>query len=191
MKPSRTLAVVIAALLAGRAAAAETYGRLEHVRVMGAASIEVTAKLDGRDSASSLYAYNVKYFQKDGDTWVRFTVDNGSVLPGSRVTLERKVLKDTRHKQNGGGVEHRPLVSLDLCLGDRSFTSTLSVADRTGYTAPLLLGTTDLASLGTVDADRQFTREPACKPAAAGDAAPASEAVKPSATPAPETPPKP
>ena len=62
----------------------------------------------------------------EGGTWVRFIVDNGSVLPGIRVTLERPVLKDVKIKQKGGGVEHWPLIELDLCIGERSINAALS-----------------------------------------------------------------
>ena len=157
-------AVLALAAFAALPALADTYGKLEHVRVMAPTPIEVTARLDS-GGASSLHAVDVKYFQRDGDTWVRFTIDNGSVLPGSHVILERKIIKDVKIRQKGGGVEHRPLVEVDLCIGDRSFKSTLSVSDRTGYTAPLLLGSEDLAKLGAVDAARQFTHEPSCKAA--------------------------
>ncbi|GAC1619461.1 MAG: hypothetical protein NVS9B10_00180 [Nevskia sp.] len=161
----RCLLALVAASVMALPARADTYGRLEHVRVMGAASIEVTARLDGAGAASSLHAVDVKYFQRDSDTWVRFTIDNGSVLPGSRVTLERRIVKDVKLRQKGGGVEHRPLVEVELCVGDRSFKSMLSVSDRTGYTAPLRLGSEDLAQLGPVDDARQYTHEPSCKPA--------------------------
>jgi|GEM_PF-3104204 len=160
---SRGLIALIFASLAALPAVADTYGKLEHVRVMDLSTIEVTAKLDSGAGSTSLHAVNVKYFQRDGDTWVRFTVDNGSVLPGNHLTLERLVLKDVKVKQPGGGIEHRPIVEVDLCLGDRSFKSKLSVTDRTGYTAPLLIGTEELAKLGSVDTARQYTHEPSCK----------------------------
>lgn len=160
----RRFIVVAVGLIAG-IAQADTYGKLEHVRVGDKPAVEVTAKFDTGADRSSLHAVDVKYFQRDGGTWVRFIVDNGSVLPGNRVTLERPVLKDVKIKQKGGGVEHRPLIELDLCIGERSIKSTLNLSDRTGYTAPLLIGTEDLAILGAVDVTRQFTHEPSCKPA--------------------------
>lgn len=160
---TRMLAVVVS-IVAALPAAADTYGQLEHVKVMSTTPIEITAKLDPGADHSSLRTDDLKYFQRDGDTWARFVIDNGSVLRGNRVTLERRIIKDVKVPQRGGGVEHQPLVALELCIGNRSFTSTLNVSDRRGYTAPLVLGAGDLSQIGAVDDTRQFTQEPACKP---------------------------
>ncbi len=160
MSPRLFLPVML--LTAGLPARADIYGRSEHVAIVGAAKIEVVARLDTGADSSALHAVNVKYFSRDGATWVRFTIDNGSVLAGSRVTLERPVLKDVKVRQKGGGIEHRPLVEVDLCIGARQFRSKLNLSDRTGYTAPLLIGTTEMAQLGSVDEARQFTQEPSC-----------------------------
>lgn len=158
------IVIGLAIAASGALAQADTYGRMEHVKVLGVTPIEVLAKLDSGADVSALHAVNVKYFTRNGDTWVRFTIDNGSVLPGNHVTLERPVLKDVRIKQKGGGTEHRPLVEVELCVGERIVKSRLSLSDRSGYTAPLLIGVSDLGQLGSVDVARQFTHEPACKP---------------------------
>lgn len=163
--------VIAAMLLSVAAAQADTYGRQERVRVMSAPPIEVVAKLDTGADRSALNAVDVKYFLRDGDTWARFVIDNGSVLPGNRVTVERLVLKDVKVRQRGGGIEHRPVVALEFCVGDRLLKSELNLSDRTGYTAPLLIGRSDLEKLGSVDVSREFTHDAMCKPA---DAVPAA-----------------
>lgn len=160
--------LLLAALATVGVAQAETYGRLEHVRVVGDFSLEVTARLDPSAAGSSLQAVDVKYFQREGATWVRFTIDNGSVLPGSRITLEKRVLRDERVRQKGGGVEHRPQIELPLCIGDRRLELRLALLERSSYTAPLLIGGSDLAPLGSVDAGRQFMHEPSCAADARG-----------------------
>lgn len=171
MKCSGIAAATLLALLwfdGAAALAAEpprpSYGRLEHVRVIDATPIEVSAALETGAEYSILNAVSIKYFQRQGDTWVRFTVDNGSVLSGSRVTLERLVLKDYKVHQREGGFEHQPQVAIELCLGVQDFKTEVRLIERTGYTAPLLLGQPDLARLGSVNSQRQFTQEPRCVP---------------------------
>ena len=159
---NRIAVAVLAGLAVMSAAQAETYGRTERVRVLGSSAIEVIGRLDPAAKGSSLRAVNVKYFNRDGGTWVRFTIDNGSVLPGSRVTLERPMLKDVKLKQRDGGVEHRPQVAITLCVGRTTLETTLTVSDRTGYTPPLTIGGDDLRKLGAVDPAREYTIEPSC-----------------------------
>lgn len=168
MNGRATAAIIGNSLLGGllaiaAVARADTYGRQERARITGPVnSIEVVARLDGGVTQSSLHAVGVKYFNRGGTTWVRFTIDNGSVLPGNRVTLEREVLKDVKLKQRGGGIEHRPLVRLGYCIGRMAMDSEVSVTDRSGYTAPLVIGAADLQKLGSVDSAREYTREPDC-----------------------------
>ena len=179
MNGRATAAIIGNSLLGGlltitAVARADTFGRQERVRIAGPVnSIEVVARLDGSVTQSSLHAVGVKYFNRDGKTWVRFTIDNGSVLPGNRVTLEREVLKDVKLKQRGGGIEHRPLVRLGYCIGRMAMDSDVSLSDRSGYTAPLVIGTADLQKLGSVDTAREYTREPDC--AGAGPIQPAAQ----------------
>ena len=162
--PGTTLA--LCALAWSAATQADTYGRQERVRVMSVPPIEVVAKLDTGADRTSLNAVDIKYFLRDGDTWARFTIDNGSVLPGNRVTVERVVIRDVKLRQRGGGVEHRPVVAMDLCVGDRLLKAELHLSDRRGYTAPLLIGRSELEKLGSVDVSREFTHDASCRASA-------------------------
>jgi hypothetical protein len=152
-----------------------TYGRSEHVQIMGSPSIEVTANLDMKAKHSTLYAQDFKYFVHEGDMWVSFLIDNGRVLSGSRVTLQRQILKDEQVRKKGGGMMHEPWVAMDLCVGHHRLPVTLMLADRSGYTAPLRLGRADIQTIGSVDPSLQFTAPPTCDtppPSASSVAAP-------------------
>jgi len=140
------------------------YGHQEHVRVVDATPIEVITILDPGSAYSVLNAVGIKYFQRDSAMWARFTIDNGSVVPGTRITLERPVIVDNKVTQQDGSVGHQPRVNIELCLGVQDFKTDVRLVERTGYTPPLILGKADLANLGTVDTQRQFTQEPRCVP---------------------------
>jgi len=159
---SGLLAMLIPAITAAQLR--PSYGHLEHVRVIDKTALEVTAALNPHNETSLLYAYDCKYFQRDGDTWVRFVIDNGSVMPESKITLERPILKDIHVPQSGGGIGHEPRVELTLCLGTQSFKTQLRLAPRNNFVPPLQLGAADLDGLGTVDPQRKFTQDPVCVP---------------------------
>jgi hypothetical protein len=162
----RTVAALALGIAAITVARADTYGRHERIRVQASLGIEIVGHLDPAAAASLLRARDVKYFNRQGGMWVRFTIDNGSVLPGSRLTVERPVLQDQKLRQRDGSTEHRPLIELPLCVGRTRIDARLSLSDRNSYTAPLTLGKADIAKLGAVDSAREYTIEPACETAA-------------------------
>ena len=138
------------------------YGRSERVRIGDSPAIQIVARLDDAVKTSSLYASSTSYFTKDGDLWVSFVIDNGSVLPGNRTAIQRKVLKDQRVRARGGGIGHQPLVAVDICVGNTTLPLYVTLLPRSGYTAPLRIGHDDIARIGGVDPTREFTTEPGC-----------------------------
>ncbi len=154
--------VAMLALAAATCAQADTYGGKERVRVINQPPLEIVARLDRGSDGSSLSALDVKYFMRDGKTWTRFTIDNGSVLPGNHISVERQVLRDLKIRQRNGGVEHQPLIQLSFCLGDRVIDAKVTVSDRSDYTVPLVIGRSELDKLGAVDESRQFTQNARC-----------------------------
>ena len=158
----RTVAALVLGIAAITVAGADTYGRHERIRVQASLGIEIVGHLDPAAAVSLLRARDVKYFNRQGGMWVRFTIDNGSVLPGSRLTVERPVLQDQKLRQRDGSTEHRPLIELPLCVGRTRIDARLSLSDRNSYTAPLTLGKVEIAKLGAVDSAREYTIEPAC-----------------------------
>jgi hypothetical protein len=171
MRPSGIVLAALA-LCIGSAADAETFGKQEHVQVLGgsSSSIEVTATMSGGGQRTMLYAREIKYFFRDGGTWVRFTIDNGSVVTGKHLTLEKPLIKDERIRQKDGGIEHISRVQGELCIGRHRIATELRVSDRSAYTAPLVIGSDDLAPLGSVDPAKNFLHEPDCAPVPAAPA---------------------
>jgi hypothetical protein len=142
-------------------------GHAEKVAVMdGAKSLEIVGNLDGKEANSTLYVADMKYFVHDGDMWVSFTVDNGHVTSHEHLALQRQVMRDEHLKERGGGIQHRPWINLDLCIGKHSLPVLIALADRNAYTAQLKLGATDIDKIGRVDPALQFTVQPDCPPPA-------------------------
>jgi hypothetical protein len=138
------------------------YGRREHVQVGDEPVIQIDADLDVKAGHSTLYAKDISYFNKDGDVWVSFVVDSGTVMSGNRTRLNRRVLKDQRIRERDDSVRHVPLVDVDICIGRVRLPMKLSVLPRQGYTAPLRIGREDILRLGGVDPTLQFTESPDC-----------------------------
>lgn len=137
-------------------------GWLEHVSIEGG-KLRLTAKLDTGAKTSSVTARDVTKLQRDGRDWVRFRIADTDEPDAGHLVLERPVTRWVRIKRHGGDSDQRPVVELDVCLGAKSRTIEVSLADRTGFNYPVLLGRNYLAGAALVDASRTFTVKPTCK----------------------------
>jgi hypothetical protein len=151
------------------AAPPHIYGGLEHVRIVTLPSMEVQGRMDSGAEMTELHASDIKYMlHSDGKTWVSFAVDASTVVSGRQVSYKLPVLKDLHlpRVHTGGGIEHEPVVNLEFCVGQVDMTAEVGLRTRQDYTAPLVLGRPELAQLGPVDVQKQFTGDPSCAPPA-------------------------
>ena len=81
--------------------------------------VELKTKLDSGALTSSLHATDVDVFEKDGDDWVRFTVDVVDEATGKKV---EKTFEKPRYRKvvirGAGGTERRPVVLMKVCMGN-------------------------------------------------------------------------
>ncbi|HSW11561.1 MAG TPA: RimK/LysX family protein [Solimonas sp.] len=132
------------------------YGWLERVRIETLARwMEVEAKLDTGADISSLHAADVELFEREGQNWLRFRINDE--------VLEQPVARRVRIRQkNGAEPQERWVVTLDLCIGQTALQADFSLADRSGFSTPVLLGRDVLERLGAVDPGQRYTAEPNC-----------------------------
>jgi hypothetical protein len=156
------LASLLATLPAGALAETATYGWIEKAAV-GAQETIVKAKLDSGALTSSLHATEVERFTKDGEEWVRFTLDLEDEESGKKTTerLEKPLHRDLTVR-GAGGKEQRPVVLFDICLGNTIYEEQVSLNDRSDMLYPLLLGRRTIQHLGKLDVTRTFLHEPSC-----------------------------
>lgn len=124
----------------------------------------VKFKLDTGALTSSMHAENIDRFKKDGDDWVRFTVELEDMDSDKQVEtrLERKVVRKIKVR-GAGGAEERPVVLMKVCLGNRIHEEQFSLNDRDKMNYPVLIGRRMLEDVGPVDSSKTFTTEPNCK----------------------------
>ncbi len=100
----------------------------------------VKARVDSGAKTSSLHAYDIKAFEKDGKTWVRFEAhplqrnNETSLLCESPVVAQRQV------KSSSGEVETRYVISTTLQIGDESWQVELNLTNRDSMGYRMLLG---------------------------------------------------
>ncbi|MGL6175598.1 MAG: ATP-dependent zinc protease family protein, partial [Vibrionaceae bacterium] len=117
------------------------------------------ARVDTGATTSSINATDVQEFERDGKTWVRFNIANHSALAGEpKLTpVEVMVKRWAKIRQSAADeVERRPVVELQLRIGNLHEKAQFTLADRSQLTYPLLLGREFFKDLAVVDVSKAY-----------------------------------
>ena len=142
-----------------------TLGWLEHVRIVGL-DIELDAKLDTGATTSSIHAVIID--QPDRDDFKDEDVSRDIIFKvinedGDERTIDTEIVRWASIKTKKGGVVHRPVVELELCLGGRVIKDEVTLADRAHFNYETLIGRNMLKSAGIiVDSSDIYTKKARC-----------------------------
>ncbi|NRH29154.1 ATP-dependent zinc protease [Pseudomonas sp. MS19] len=156
------------------AADKSVYGLNEYTHLVNL-NIEVAAKLDTGAKTASLSARDIKRFKRDGETWVRFylAIDDAHSNP-----IERPLARVSKIKRRSGDYDPneektytaRPVIELDICMGEALRKIEVNLTDRSAFQYPLLIGSEALKRFGAmVDPSLKYA---AGKPDCANDVTP-------------------
>tara|TARA_A100001391_G_scaffold44533_1_gene25975 strand:+ start:3868 stop:4434 length:567 start_codon:yes stop_codon:yes gene_type:complete len=125
--------------------------------------VEMKAKLDSGALTSSMQATDIENFTKDGEDWVRFTVDVEDADSGKKVErrYEKPLFRDLTVR-GAGGKDERPVVLMKICMGDTVYEEQFSLRDRSEMLYPVLLGRRTIQHLGLLDVTSTFQNPPTC-----------------------------
>ncbi|MEM0986307.1 MAG: RimK/LysX family protein [Pseudomonadota bacterium] len=127
---------------------------------IGELTLEMSAKLDTGADSSSVYARDVRVFEKSrGDDWVRYRLIGDD---GRTIRFEKNIVRYAQIKTKRGGSIRRPVVLLDVCVGGTHGVAEFNLADRDQFDYDVLIGREFLASRVLVDSGRRYTAEGAC-----------------------------
>lgn len=126
-------------------------GEVERVLVDPPALL-LDARLDTGAPGSTIDAGNAREFERDGKTWVKFTLKDPA--KGTPTELSRPVVRSSVIK---GSAAKRYVVTLHVRLGDIDQYTEFTLADRAGQGHPVILGRNFLRDQAVVDVSRRFT----------------------------------
>ncbi|HAA45912.1 MAG: hypothetical protein XD36_1209 [Halomonas sp. 54_146] len=126
-------------------------------------NIAVKAKLDSGALTSSLDARDIEMFEQDGQEWVRFRLKLEDQASGEVFSdqIERPLYRELAVR-GAGGRDERPVVLLEVCMGDTIYEEQFSLRDREEMNYPLLLGRRTISHLGLLDVRKTFLQAPEC-----------------------------
>ncbi len=127
-----------------------TIGEVESVR-LAQNNIDLTARVDTGAQTSSLDARNIVNIERDGKKWVRFEV----VAAGKKTVMEKPLARTLLIKQHGREALKRPVVKLDIFLAGKRMQREFSLADRSNFKYPVLVGRNVLQGSFIVDVSRK------------------------------------
>ena len=144
------------------------YGRYEYIKLPEIGET-LQAKMDTGALTASLSAKNIETFTRDGEPWVRFQL---ATKGASDKVYEHKVARISKIKSRADEDDDkeepasakRPVVDLEMCLGNVKRTVEVNLTDRSSFNYPLLIGAKALREFGAAvnPARRNTADKPEC-----------------------------
>ncbi|MBV6502973.1 MAG: hypothetical protein AKCLJLPJ_01031 [Fimbriimonadales bacterium] len=134
----------------------QTIGWREWVTLPSLGGCRVKAKIDTGARSSSLHAFFVREFSKDGCPWVRFTIHPKQRDSHQAVVVEAPLLEHRWVKDSGGRAQLRPVIETSVRLGPEEWTIEVTLARRDVMGFRMLLGRQALRNRFTVDPARSY-----------------------------------
>ncbi len=165
--------VLVVAAVQAAEPALTIYGRYEHVR-LDELGKTLKAKMDTGAMTASLSAKDIQRFERKGEKWVRFrlavdgaddTLYEHRLVRVSRIKTrpEERDEEDEQYAQNQRSA-HRPVVEMQLCIGNHLHSIEVNLTDRSRFSYPLLIGAQAIGDLdAAIDPERAYLAgHPSC-----------------------------
>jgi len=159
IRPALWALALLLLALSGAATAKNVVGWVERVSIYPG-KLLIKAKIDTGAKNSSLHCDCISPFERDGQKWVGFTVENDA---GKKIRLERKVHRVAMVKRAGEDDQERMVILLGICLDHTYREAEVTLVDRSAMNYPMLIGRSFLEGEFIVDPDATFTTKPRCK----------------------------
>ncbi len=151
------------------------FGRTE-MGIVTDQQVELKVRMDTGAQTASLSAHDIEVFNKGAQSWVRFIIEPART-DGKIHQLERPLKRTARIRKRSADVicepeesaddchlfESRPVVELEVCLGSQTKLIEVTLADRSSFSYPMLLGRTAMEQFGVlIDPTLVYTTKPKC-----------------------------
>ncbi|GAA2890336.1 RimK/LysX family protein [Microbacterium esteraromaticum] len=114
------------------------------------------AKIDTGARTSSLHAFDVVEFERDGEEWVRFTVHPWQDSTDDAVVHETRVSDRRAVRSSSGHTEHRIVITTPVRLVGRDVDAEVTLTNRDEMGFRMLIGREALRQGFLVDPARSF-----------------------------------
>tara|TARA_R110000868_G_scaffold215663_3_gene465789 strand:+ start:2368 stop:2940 length:573 start_codon:yes stop_codon:yes gene_type:complete len=146
----------------------EIFGRIEKGFIKSV-DAKFTIKMDTGAKIASLDVKKLVYFTKNNEKWVRFTITSRAkrkklhkILIKTDVNFERPILDIITIKKHfkNQKVDQRPVVNLDIQVGNVTKTIAVNLVSRKNFLYPMLFGRTAINEFkAVIDPQKKFVQK--------------------------------
>ncbi|MCH7582862.1 MAG: ATP-dependent zinc protease [Acidobacteria bacterium] len=133
-----------------------TIGWREWVQMPEFGVTEIKAKVDTGADNSSLHAFNIKRFERDGVRYVSFEIHPRQRKHQPSIVCEAEVVKERKVRNPGGRTQLRPVIRTRLRVAGREFEALINLTTRDEMTFRMLLGRRSIRNEFLVDSGRSY-----------------------------------
>jgi hypothetical protein len=116
----------------------------------------IKAKVDTGAATSSLHAFRLERFEKDGVPFVRFEVHPRQRSRRPSIECEAPIVKDTAVRNPGGRTELRPVIASTLIIAGQPVEALINLTGRDEMGYRMLLGRRTLRNRFVVDPGKSY-----------------------------------
>lgn len=131
-------------------------GWREWVGLPGCGVEWIKAKLDTGARSSAIHAFDVHEFDRDGETWVRFSIHPWQRSAEDATTVESRVHDRRLVRSSSGHSTERYVVQMDVRLLGRTLTTEMTLTSRDQMGFRMLVGREALRQGFVVDPARSY-----------------------------------
>lgn len=117
-----------------------TVGWKEEAKLTGLNIDPIKVKVDTGAKTSSLHAFDIKSFDKDGITYVSFKTHPNKKHPKQVVACEEAVTDYRKITSSNGHTQLRYVIRTPITIGDKTWDIDITLADRKKMRYKMLLG---------------------------------------------------
>lgn len=134
----------------------EVMGVMEKILISDDIGSPLVAKLDDTTEITVLDVDIINEFEKEDKEFVTFKVTSGSLN-------ERTFTKEVVRRGAVDKSSRRPIVMMEICLGNRIIEAEFNLADDEHLLYPVIIGNNILKDRIIVDKSKEYSSAPACQ----------------------------
>ncbi|MEX1133400.1 MAG: RimK/LysX family protein [Acidimicrobiia bacterium] len=131
-------------------------GWREWVQIPELDVFEIKAKVDTGAATSSLHAFRLERFEKDGLSFVRFEIHPRQRSKRPSIECEAPIVRETAVRNPGGRTELRPVIASTLVIAGQPVEALINLTGRDEMGYRMLLGRRTLRNRFVVDPGRSY-----------------------------------